>query len=73
MGITKCIQTKENIIRMAKAAFPERGIPEMRRIYWYDILLYLTMMTEVTYREYEDDGQYQWSKSLFEEVWSLLR
>ena len=46
---------------------------EMRRIYWYDILLYLTMMTEVTYREYEDDGQYQWSKSLFEEVWSLLR
>ena len=51
----------------------ERGIPEMRRIYWYDILLYLTMMTEVTYREYEDDGQYQWSKSLFEEVWSLLQ
>lgn len=46
---------------------------EMRRIYWYDILLYLTMMTEVTYREYEDDGQYQWSKSLFEEVWSLLQ
>lgn len=46
---------------------------EMRRIYWYDILLYLTMMTEVTYREYEDDGQYHWSKSLFEEVWSLLQ
>lgn len=37
---------------------------EMRRIYWYDILLYLTMMTEVTYREYEDDGQYKWAKSL---------
>ncbi len=45
---------------------------EMRRVYWYDILLYLTMMTEVTYREYEDTGQYQWSKSLFEEVWRLL-
>ena len=46
---------------------------EMRRIYWYDILLYLTMMTEVTYREYEDKGQYQWSKALFEEVWSMLQ
>ena len=46
---------------------------EMRRIYWYDILLYLTMMTEVTYREYEDEGQYQWAKSLFEEVWSMLQ
>ena len=46
---------------------------EMRRIYWYDILLYLTMMTEVTYREYEDDGQYKWAKSLFEEVWGMVK
>ena len=46
---------------------------EMRRIYWYDILLYLTMMTEVTYREYEDDGQYKWAKSLFEEVWGMIQ
>ncbi len=46
---------------------------EMRRIYWYDVLLYLTMMTEVFYREYEDEGQYQWSKSLFEDVWSMLQ
>lgn len=45
---------------------------ELRRIYWYDVLLYLTMMTEVTYREYEDDGQYRWTKSLFEQVWSKL-
>ena len=51
----------------------EQSKAEMRRIYWYDILLYLTMMTEVTYREYEDDGQYHWPKSLFEEVWSLLQ
>ena len=42
---------------------------EMRRIFWYDIFLYLTMMTEVFYREYEDDGQYKWTKMLFEEVW----
>ena len=46
---------------------------EMRRIYWYDVLLYLTMMIEVFYREYEDEGQYQWSKSLFEDVWSMLQ
>jgi len=39
---------------------------EMRRICWYDVFLYLTMMTEGAYREYEDDGQYQWVKPLFE-------
>lgn len=45
---------------------------ELRRIYWYDILLYLTMMTEVTYREYEDDGQYQWVKPMFDKIWRKL-
>ena len=45
---------------------------ELRRIYWYDILLYLTMMTEVTYREYEDDGQYRWVKPLFDEIWKRI-
>lgn len=45
---------------------------EMRRIYWYDVLLYLTMMTEGAYREYEDDGQYQWAKPLFEASWREL-
>lgn len=39
---------------------------QMRRIYWYDILLYLTMMTEGQYREYEDDSQYQWVAPLFQ-------
>ncbi len=39
---------------------------EMRRIYWYDILLYLIMMTEGAYREYEDDSQYQWVAPLFQ-------
>ncbi len=38
----------------------------MRRIYWYDVFLYLTMMIEGAYREYEDDGQYCWVKPLFE-------
>lgn len=46
---------------------------ELRRIHWYDILLYLTMMTEVTYREYEDDGQYRWARSMFDKTWSILR
>ena len=45
---------------------------ELRRIYWYDILLYLTMMTEVTYREYGNDGQYLWVKPMFDKIWSLL-
>lgn len=45
---------------------------EMRRIYWYDILLFLTMMTEVTYREYEDDGQYRWVKPMFDKIWEIL-
>ena len=46
---------------------------EMRRIYWYDVLLYLTMMTEGAYREYEDDSQYQWVKPLFSASWNELR
>lgn len=46
---------------------------ELRRICWYDALLYLTMMTEATYREYEDDGQYQWIKPKFEKAWNTLQ
>lgn len=45
---------------------------ELRRVYWYDILLYLTMMTEVTYREYEDDSQYQWVKPMFDRIWNII-
>ncbi len=37
---------------------------EWRRLRWYDIILYLTMMIEVFYREYEDKGQYQWAKEM---------
>ncbi|MBR3056655.1 MAG: aminoglycoside phosphotransferase family protein [Clostridiales bacterium] len=35
---------------------------ELKRIRWYDIILYLTMMIEVFYRGFEDKGQYYWSK-----------
>lgn len=46
---------------------------ELKRIYWYDILLYLTMMTEVIYREYEDDSQYQWVKPMFDKIWENIK
>lgn len=39
---------------------------EKKRICWYDILLYITMMAEVTYRQYEDDGQFNEVKLLFD-------
>lgn len=45
---------------------------EMRRIYWYDVFLYLIMMTEGAYREYEDDSQYQWVKPMFEDAWKKI-
>ena len=35
---------------------------ELKRLRWYDIILYMTMMVEVFYREFEDKGQYYWSK-----------
>ncbi|MBO4311293.1 MAG: aminoglycoside phosphotransferase family protein [Lachnospiraceae bacterium] len=35
---------------------------ELRRLRWYDIILYMTMMVEVFYRGFEDKGQYYWSK-----------
>lgn len=38
---------------------------ELKRLRWYDIILYLTMMTEVFYRGFEDKGQYYWSKEQF--------
>lgn len=41
---------------------------EMKRISWYDIILYLTMMIEVTYRKYDDDGQYHWAKKMLHEI-----
>lgn len=51
----------------------EFSATEWRRLYWYDVFLYLTMMTEGAYRGYEDDSQYQWVKPLFDKAWSLLR
>lgn len=37
---------------------------ELMRLRWYDIILYLTMMIEVFYREFEDKGQYFWAREM---------
>lgn len=37
---------------------------EQKRLLWYDVLLYLTMIVEVTYRQYDDDGQVKWVSPL---------
>ncbi len=37
---------------------------ELKRIRWYDVILYLTMMIEVFYREFEDKSQYRWAKDM---------
>lgn len=36
---------------------------EKVRLRWYDVILYLTMMIEVFYREFDDMGQYDWAKA----------
>ena len=37
---------------------------ELIRLRWYDIILYLTMMIEVFYREFDDKGQYFWAREM---------
>ena len=37
---------------------------DLKRIHWYDVILYLTMMVEVFYREYEDKSQYRWARDM---------
>jgi aminoglycoside phosphotransferase (APT) family kinase protein len=39
---------------------------ELTRMRWYDITLYLTMMIEVYYREFEEEGQYFWAREMLE-------
>ena len=39
---------------------------ELTRLRWYDIILYLTMMIEVFYREFDDKGQYFWARERLE-------
>lgn len=47
---------------------------EMRRLAWYDLFLYLTMITESYYRQYEDiEGATSWLKPLVAQVWAELK
>ena len=46
-----------------KTSFSE---DESIRLRWYDIILYLTMMIEVYYREFDDEAQYYWAKEMLE-------
>ena len=41
---------------------------DLKRIRWYDVILYLTMMIEVFYREFEDQSQYHWAKDMLLKV-----
>ena len=33
MAITKCRQTTDNILKMAEAAFPNKGIPQIEELF----------------------------------------
>lgn len=41
---------------------------EFIRLRWYDIILYLTMLIEVFYREFDDKGQYFWAKEMLKKT-----
>ena len=41
---------------------------DLKRIRWYDVILYLTMMVEVFYRGFEDQSQYRWAKDMLLKV-----
>ena len=46
---------------------------EERRLSWYDLFLYLTMITESYYRQYEDiEGATAWLRPLVAQVWNDL-
>lgn len=47
---------------------------EMRRLHWYDLFLFLTMITESYYRQYEDiEGSVSWLRPLVAAVWADIR
>ena len=47
---------------------------EMRRIAWYDLFLYLTMVTESFYREYADiEGAFSWLRPLVADAWVRIQ
>lgn len=63
-------RTKEFLDGYGVAEFSRE---EMHRIYWYDVLLYLIMVTEGKYRGFEDDGQYRWAKEQLLQTWEEMQ
>ncbi|MCI7766676.1 MAG: aminoglycoside phosphotransferase family protein [Oscillospiraceae bacterium] len=51
----------------------EFSVAERKRMLWYDMILYLAMMTEGSFREYPDDSQYRWIRPIAERSWEELR
>lgn len=45
---------------------------QRRRMAWYDLFLFGTMITECVFRQYENDRQERWVRPLFEDTWSEL-
>lgn len=46
---------------------------QLRRIHWYDLFLYITMITECTYRQYGDStGMLSWLRPLLAQAWGAL-
>ena len=45
---------------------------ESRRMWFYDLWMAATWMTETFFREYETDKQYHWAKTLFRSAWNKL-
>ena len=41
---------------------------ELKRLRWYDVILYLTMLIEVFYRKFDDKGQYFWAREMLEKI-----
>lgn len=60
-------RSREFLEGFGQESFSEK---ELVRLRWYDRILYLTMMIEVFYREYEDQEQYVWARGMLREALS---
>jgi len=47
-------------------------LSEKRRILWYDMFLYVTMLTECHYRQYDHPDWAPWFASLLKKTWEVL-
>ena len=65
-GVARCIEEVTSSSQRILTA------NERRRMFWYDVYLYIIMMIEWApiYRNYPDDSQYQWISGVFSEVWA---